>query len=56
MHNNGSAFLWKYKIIEIEVRYSSEPEGTIDMCTEWAIKRDTTAFSGKFVSNLNENR
>ena len=38
----------KYKITEIEVRYLSKPEGTIDMGTKWAIKRD------KVVKNVNE--
>ena len=42
MKNNGSACLRKYKITEIEERYSSKPEGTIDMDTKWVIKRDNT--------------
>ena len=29
-------------ISEIEVGYLSKPEGTIDMGTKWAIKRDST--------------
>ena len=29
------------KITEIEVRNLSKPEGTIDMRTKWAIKRDS---------------
>ena len=41
----------KYRITEIEVGYLFKPEGTVDMGTEWAIKRDTTSFSALCVWN-----
>ena len=33
------------RITEIEVGYLSKPEGTVDMGTKWAIKRDNQATS-----------
>ena len=42
------------RITEIEVGYLSEPEGTVDMGTKWAIKRDKRAgdTKGIFFPNI----
>ena len=33
------------RITEIEVGYLSKPEGTVDMGTKWAIKRDRSLLT-----------